>query len=149
MAKIYTYTNKGITGYNGKDLLKLPITLKSGELSTETRHVFLMLMNNMPFKTMDDSIQGNRLATAIDEAEDKKTIEIGEGVYDWLIKKMNEKGQDGSEVCPTIFRVNGKVVYDFIKEGFNKPHEPKAKKKGKKGEDAPEAEESEQSEAKE
>ena len=146
MAKIYTYSNKGITGYNGKELIKLPYTLKSGELSTETRHVFLIIMNSVPFKTLDDSIQGTRLADAIDEAEGKNTIEIGEGVYDWLIKKMNEKTQDGSEVCPTVFRVNGKVVYDFIKEGFNKPHEPAAKEKGKKEKDASPAEESGQEE---
>ena len=135
MAKTYTYSNEGITGYNGKDKIKIPIT-QAGELSTETRHVFQAILNRISFKTNDDSVQGFRLANAIDEAEGKDTIEIGEGVYDWLKNKMAEADREGYQVCPSIFRVNGGIVNDFIKDGFNKPHQPAEEKKGKKGADA-------------
>ena len=135
MAKTYTYSNEGITSRNGKDLIKIPISL-AGEISTETRHVFLAILNRVQFKVNNDSIQGNRLADAIDEAEGKDTIEIGEGVYDWLIEKLKDVDREGYQVCPFIFRVNGSIVYEFIKDGFNKPHQPAEKKKGKEGEDA-------------
>lgn len=131
------YSNKGIKGYNEKDLLKIPIS-QTGEMSTETRHVFLAILNNAEFKTMDDSIQGNRLANAIDKAEDQDEIILEDGVYDWLKRKSEQ-------VCPAIFRVNGSIVYEFIKEGFKKPHESKSTKTGKEGADAPAAEESGQS----
>jgi len=134
MAKIYTYTNKGVLAYNKKDLLKIPVS-QAGEMSTETRHVFLAILNNAEFRTMDDSIQGNRLANAIDEAEGKDFIEIGEGVYDWLKRKAEQ-------VCPNLFRVNGSIVYEFVKEKFEKPHQPEGAKEGKKGKDAQPAEES-------
>jgi len=138
MAKVYRYSNKGIKAYNGKDLLKIPV--ESG-ISTETRHIFLVILNNLDFKTNDDSIQGFRLATAIDEAEDKDILEIGEGVYDWLQRKLKEVNREGREICPMLFRVNGSFVNEFVKEGFEKPHEPKGKKEGKTREDAPPAEE--------
>lgn len=128
------FSNKGVVGYNGKDKIKIPIS-QAGEMSTETRHVFLAIMNNAEFRTIDDSIQGNRLANAIDEAEGKDEIVLEEGVYDWM-KKKAEQG------CPVLFRVNGSIVYEFIKDGFKKPHQPEEKKKGKTGPDAPETEES-------
>jgi len=128
------YSNKGIKGYNDKDLLKIPIS-QSGEISTETRHIFLAVLNNAEFKTMDDSIQGNRLANAIDAAEDKDEIILEDGVFDWLKRKAEA-------VCPTIFRVNGSIVYDFIKEGFDKPHQPSGKEEGKGEKVSPPAEES-------
>lgn len=134
MAKVYRFSNGGVVGYNGKDKIKIPIS-QAGEMSTETRHIFMAIMNNAEFKTMDDSIQGNRLANAIDEAEGKDFIEIGEGVYDWLKKKAEQ-------VCPNLFRVNGSIVYEFVKEKFEKPHQPQGKKEGKKDKDAPPAEES-------
>ena len=130
MAKNYHYSNKGVTGYNGKDLLKIPID-QAGKMSTETRHVFLAMLNASELKTQDDSIQGNRLATAIDEADGKDEIVIGEGVYDWLRKKMDSVNRDGYQICPMLFRVNGEIVYEFVKEGYNKPHEPASKEKGK------------------
>ena len=117
------FSNKPILGYNGKDPIKIPMT-QSGEMSTEFRHVLLAVLNNSEFKTMDDSIQGNRLANAIDKAEGKDFIEIEEGVHDWLKRKAEQ-------VCPVIFRVNGSIVYEHIKEGFEKAHQPGEKKKGK------------------
>lgn len=127
------FSNKGIIGYNGKDKVKIPIS-QAGEMSTETRHVFLVILNNAEFKTIDDSIQGNRLANDIDAAEGKDEIVIEEGVHDWLKKKSEA-------VCPVLLRVNGSIVHEFIKEGFNKPCQPKGKKEGKEEKDAPPAEE--------
>ena len=141
MAKNYTYSNKGIMSRNGKDLIKIPIS-QAGDLSTETRHVFLAILNVCELKVMDDSIQGGRLADAVDEAEGKDEFVIGEGVYDWLKKKLEVVDRDGYQICPRIFRVNGSVVYEFIKEGFNKSHQPSGKEKVKEEKDAPKAEES-------
>ena len=123
------FSNEGITGYNDKDKIKIPIT-QAGELSTQTRHVFQAILNSAEFKTMDDAVQGNRLANAIDAAEDKDEVVLEEGVHDWLKKKAEQ-------VCPAIFRVNGSIVYEFIKDGFKKPHQPAEKEKGKKSTDAP------------
>lgn len=123
MAKTYTYSNKGVPGYN-EERIKIPVS-QAGGMSTETRHVFLVILNTAEFRTMDDSIQGNRLASAIDEAEGKDFIEIGEGVYTWLKKKAEQ-------VCPNLFRVNGEIVYEFVKEGFEKSHQSQGTKEGKK-----------------
>ena len=142
MAKIYSYSNKGDMAYNGKDLLKIPV---DNGLSTETRHIFQAILNNLDFKTNDDSIQGFRMATAIDEAEGKDILEIGEGVYDWLQRKLREVNREGREICPMLFRVNGSIVYEFIKDGYNKPHESSSKTKGKKGADDSSAEKPEES----
>jgi len=111
------FSNAGVVGYNGKDKLKIPIS-QEGEMSTETRHIFLAILNSAEFKTMDDSIQGNRLANEIEEAKYKEEVVIEDGVHDWLKRKAEQ-------VCPILFRVNGNIVYEFIKEGFEKPHQPK------------------------
>lgn len=124
------FSNEALIGYNGKDTIKIPIS-QSGEMSTEFRHVLLAILNNSEFKTMDDSIQGNRLANAIDKAEGKDFVEMEEGVHDWLKRKAEQ-------VCPVIFRVNGSVIYEFIKEGFEKARQPIEKKIGKsKANEAP------------
>ena len=140
MVKIYRYSNKGIMSYNGKDLLRIPVSV-SGEISTETRHVFMAIYNNLSIKTNDDQAQAYRFIKAFDEAEGKDFVEIGEGVYDWLKKKLEEPDREGFLVCPKLFRHNGGVVSEFIKEGFEKPHQPSSKTKGKKEKDAPPAEE--------
>lgn len=135
------FSNKGVLAYNGKDLIKIPIS-QAGGMSTETRHIFLAIMSNAEFKTIDDSIQGNRLANDIDAAEGKDEIVLEDGVHDWLKRKAEQ-------VCPALFRVNGEIVYEFVKEGFTKPHQPKTKEEGKKGSDAPKAEESAKSQPEE
>lgn len=107
-----TFSNAPIKGYNGEDI-KVPM---GGDLlSTEFRHVLRIILNNAPIQSQDDSIQGMRLATAIDNADGKKIIEIEEGVHDWL-KTVSLK------VTPLVFRINGNVVYKHICEGFEKPH---------------------------
>ena len=135
------YSNKGIIG-RGNEKIKIPLS-QDGEVSTETRHVFLAILNNVQFRTSEDSIQGTRLADAIDEAKGKDIIEIGEGVHDWLTKRINEtiKSQmfpEGYQICPFIFRVNGEKVSEFIKSGYEKSHLSKEKIKGKgKTDEAP------------
>ena len=142
--KSYRYSNKGIKNYKDEDLLRIPVSA-SGEISTETRHVFQAILNSIELKTMDDSIQGMRLQEAIDDAEGKDVIEIGEGVYDWLVKKKLESvNREGYQIIPLLFRVNGSVVNEFIKEGFEKAHLPKDKiSKKAKGTESEDKEESE------
>lgn len=131
MAKNYHYQNEGVQSRNKKDLIKIPIT-QAGETSTETRFVFQSILNVVELKTMDDSIQGGRLADAIDEAEGKDEIVIGEGVYDWLKEKLKAKDREGYEILPRIFRVNGSIVDEFIKNGYEKAKQP-SKSKQKAG----------------
>ena len=141
MAKSYKYSNKGITSFNGKDKIRIQA---GAEVSEETRHIFTGIMNSVDFKVNDDSIQGFRLANSIEEAEGQDFIEIGEGVYDWLQKKLKEINREGREICATLFRQNGCLVEEFIKNGYEKPHQPTSKKKGKEEKDAPETEASEE-----
>ena len=144
MARNYHYQNKGIMSRNKKDLIKIPISA-AGEMSTETRYVFMAILNVVELKTMDDSIQGGRLADAIDEAEGKDEIVIGEGVYDWLKKKLEVVDREGYQICPRIFRVNGSIVNEFIKEGFDKPHKRGKETPSKESKDASETKEPEES----
>ena len=134
MAKQYHYTNEGIVSRNGKDKIKAP----NG--SEETRHLFYAILGNLNLKIMDDSIQGARMADALDEAEGKDEVVLGEGVYDWLKKKIQETDQEGGLIIVRMFRVNGSIVNDFIKDGHRKPHQPKGQKKGQETADAPAAE---------
>ena len=78
-------------------------------------------MPDKEVKTVQDSRSAMRILQAIDIAEDKEIIEIEEGDHDWL-KKVADA------TCPRIFRANGSIVYDFIKEGFEKKHQPQDKK---------------------
>ena len=84
------------------------------------KQIFWVLLNNAPLQTQNDSIQGMRLAQALDTSKDG-VIEIEEGVHDWL-KPITEK------VTPQLFRVNGNLVYKYICEGFEKPHSERSVK---------------------
>lgn len=97
--------------------------LKPNETEPEEltlKQMMWLILNNAPLKTQDDSIQGQRLAKALDTAKDGGIIEMEEGTHDWL-KPIAEK------VTPQLFRVNGNLVYKHICEGFEKPKEVKGK----------------------
>lgn len=119
------FKNTVVLGYNGKPIM-LPIggTPAPGEQPAmkiaKLTNIFWLILNNAPIQTQQDSINGQRLAQALDAAKD--TIEVEEGVHDWL-KPIAEK------VTPTLFRVNGNTVYRLVCEGFEKPHKPKEKEK--------------------
>lgn len=121
MAKVFK--NTAVLGYNGKPIM-LPTGAVSGEepvmKMAKLTNIFWLILNNAPIQTQQDSINGQRLAQALDAAKD--TIELEEGVHDW-IKPIAEK------VTPQLFRVNGNTVYKHICEGFEKPHKPKEKEK--------------------
>lgn len=84
------------------------------------KQIFWLILNNAPLQTQNDSIQGMRLAQALDGSKDG-FIEFEDGVHDWL-KPIAEKA------TPLLFRVNGNLVYKHICEGFEKPHQPKDKR---------------------
>lgn len=75
-------------------------------------HLTLILIG-APFQTQEDSKEGRLLAEALKEAEGKDTISIEESTHTWL-KAVAEK------VTPAIYRTNGNIVYEHIKEGFEK-----------------------------
>lgn len=96
------------------------------EWGETTADIFLYIMNNVPFRTNDDAIQGGRLYIAIKEAKKAKAayLEIEDGVHDWL--KIIAKDSSAQ-----LYRVNGDIVYRFVMEGFEKAHEPQPKSKEK------------------
>lgn len=117
------FKNTVVLGYNGKPVM-LPVGTAAPGKEPEMKvamltNIFWLILNNAPIQTQQDSIQGQRLATALDAAKD--TIEVEEGVHDWL-KPLAEK------VTPQLFRVNGNTIYKLIKEGFEKPNKPKEEK---------------------
>ena len=89
------------------------------------KQIIWLILNNAPLQTQNDSIQGMRLAQALDDAKDGY-IEFADGVHDWL-KPIAEK------VTPSLFRVNGNLVYQYICEGFEKSHQPKGDSGGQEG----------------
>ena len=116
------FKNTVVLGYNGKPMM-LPVGVSEPGKEPEMKvakltNIFWLILNNAPIQTQQDSIQGQRLAQALDAAKD--TIEVEEGVHDWL-KPLAEK------VTPQLFRVNGNTIYKLICEGFEKPHKPKEK----------------------
>ena len=118
------FSNAPIKGYKDEDIL---VPMGEGkEPSSEFRYALRFILNNAPIKTQEDSKNGMRLAQSIDVAEGKDKVEMEEGVHDWL-KIVAE------QVTPVLFRINGNIVYKYICEGFEKPHEPKLKKEENRG----------------
>ncbi|KKN38047.1 hypothetical protein LCGC14_0757590 [marine sediment metagenome] len=114
MAKVFK--NIVLDGYDGKPM-KGPEDV--GELYLV--HVMRVILNNAPLQTQQDSINGMRLAQALDAVKNGvEAIELEEGVHDWL-KPIAEK------LTPALFRVNGNIVYKHICDGFEKAHQPKEK----------------------
>ena len=122
---VKVFKNVMLKGYDGKDV-QVAIQENGNMEVKEAKLDFALrlILAHAPMQSQDDSINGARLAQALDDAKDKKTIEMGEGVHDWL--KIVAKA-----VTPTIFRHNGNVVYLHICEGFEKPKETPDKEKGK------------------
>lgn len=118
MAKIFK--NVVVKGYDGKPIV---INLEEGKKELTVVMAMRAVLNNAPLKTQQDSINGARLATALDEADDNGEIAIEEGTHDWL-KPIAE------QLTPQIFRVNGHIIYELIKEGFEKAVK-KSPEKGK------------------
>lgn len=123
------FKNTVLTGYDGKPI-KLPFR-ENEEDKLEFKEakldfVLRIILNNAPISTQNDSIQGMRLAQALDEVKEKKAkaIVLEDGVHDWL-KPIAEK------LTPQLFRVNGSIVYEHIKEGFEKVQQPAEKEKEK------------------
>ena len=109
------FKNTTLRGFRN-EVIKLPVR-KSGTDEVELvdakfAELLTVILNNAPIQTQNDSIQGMRLATAIESAN--KTIEIEDAVHDWL-KPIAEK------VTPELFRINGNLVYAHICEGFEPP----------------------------
>ena len=115
-----TFKNRSVLDYKGEPIPRQRLDdnqkiVDEGEVSVI--NVMWTILNNAPLKTQDDSIQGARLAEALTKAKDTDVIELEEGVHDWL-KPIAEK------LTPQLFRINGNVIYKFILEGFEKPHDP-------------------------
>lgn len=115
MSKVFK--NCPIQGFGGENI-KIPQQKKGSNevevVDAKLTEILTIILNDAPLRTQDDSIQGFRLAEAIEAARDKKTIEIEDGVHDWL-KPIAE------QLTPMLFRINGNIVYKHICEGFDKP----------------------------
>ena len=113
------FKNEVVKSYNGKEI---DVIDQDGSVKEKLTlgKVLRIILNNAPLKTQQDSINGVRLAQAIDKAEDEgeSTISIEEGIHDW-IKPIAE------DLTPKLFRLNGNTIYLIIKEGFVKENKPK------------------------
>ncbi len=123
MAKVFK--NVVLNGYNGEPM-RMAVRENDNDLpefkEAKLDLVMRIILNNAPLQTQQDSINGMRLAQALDKAKNgAATIELEDGVHDWL-KPVAEK------LTPTIFRVNGNLVYKHICEGFEKTHQSQEKK---------------------
>lgn len=117
MSKVFKDTT--ILDYKGEPIkILMPNEPEPKELTL--KQMLWLILNNAPLQTQQDSINGASLASALDAAKDGTDIVIEDGVYIWL-KPVAEK------VTPSIFKINGHIVYEHIKEGFEKPHQPKNK----------------------
>ncbi len=115
------FKNVPLNGYDGKPI-QLPIR-DSQDSPMEMKDAMLvnilwLIWNSAPCETQVDSKNGRLLCEALDAAKGKRTIEMEEGVHEWL-KPVAER------VTPKVFRVNGNIVYEHIKEGFEKLRHPK------------------------
>jgi len=114
MSKIFKDTT--VLDYRGESIKILkPDSADPEELTL--KQMLWLILNNSPLQTQQDSINGMRLAQALDSCKNG-VIEFDDGVHDWL-KPIAEK------VTPQLFRVNGNLVYKHICEGFEKLHQPK------------------------
>lgn len=118
------FQNVVITNYKGEPIITKR-TDSNGQEVDEGKlrlvNVLWIILNNAPLKTQNDSIQGMRLAEALDKAKDNGVIEIEEGVHDW-IRPIAEN------LTPQIFRLNGNNIYLVIKDGFDKTTQSKEEK---------------------
>lgn len=76
-----------------------------------------LILANAPFQTQQDCKEGRRLGEALEKVKDKDVIEIEESTHDWL-KKIAE------QITPPLYRTNGNIIYEHIKEGFEKLYQP-------------------------
>lgn len=113
MSKVFK--NGAVPGYDGKPV-KIVEPGKTEPSELKLTQILWLILNNAEIRTQQDSIQGKRLAEALDAA--KGTIEMEDGVHDWL-KPQAEK------LTPILFRISGNDVYKHICEGYEKPHQPK------------------------
>ena len=117
------FNNAVVNGYNGKPIM-WNIDGKVQELKTV--NAFFLVLNNYKMMSQKDSIEGSKLAIALDKVVtgEDEIISIEEGTHDWF-KLIAER------LTPGIFGVNGNVVYMFVKEGFAKDKEKEDNKRGR------------------
>ena len=108
------FKNVGVLNIKG-DVLKMMVDGMEEELKLE--NLLNVILTNAPFQTQQDSKEGALLAQAIETGKGGEFIELEESTHEWL-KKAAE------QVTPALFRVNGNVIYEYLKEGFEKIHQP-------------------------
>lgn len=129
-----------LKGLDEEDI-KVPVHQNASGVTDEwgdtPADIFKLILLNSPMKTQNDSIQGTRLYQAIKEAENnwkayqedsakaadavEPVLNIEDGVYDWFCSIADQ-------ITPPLFRLNGNIVYKFIKDGFIKAHAPTPEK---------------------
>ncbi len=115
----------GLVGLKDEPV-KTPMKFQNQQVSEwgdTTADMFEYILGNALIKTQNDSIQGTRLYNALEKARNDKGnagefIEIEDGLHDWF-KPIAE------QMTPVLFRLNGNIVYEFIREGFEKAVAPK------------------------
>jgi|TARA_Y100000310_G_scaffold342327_1_gene445087 hypothetical protein len=95
-----------IKGYKGENI-QIPYQ-EGGKVKwkeANVKDILWTILHQAPFSSQNDSIEGRKLAVALDNANG--VIKIEDSTFLW-IKPIAEK------VTPQLFKINGNVVYEYI-----------------------------------
>lgn len=105
------FNNDVVKGYNGKSIV-WKIDGKDQELTLV--NVLYAIMNSYNVTTQKDSVECANVSRVLDKViEDGGVIELEDTTHYWL-------SQVAEKVTPSVFKVNGNVVYLTIKDGWIK-----------------------------
>lgn len=103
------FKNTTITDERGK---LVDVVMPDGVKALTVKEIFWLILNNAPYQSQQDSINGMKLATALDHA-DEYVIIAEEDVYEWL-KSVSQR------VTPPLFKLLGNTIYRHICNGYEK-----------------------------
>ncbi len=86
-------------------------------MDLKTEHILGLLVNAMELTGNQEAIDNGRLADQVREGRGKDYIELDTGTHQ-LVKTKAEP------VVIRFWRANGPAILEFLKEGFEKAHQP-------------------------
>jgi len=96
----------------------IPFSMDGVESELNTWAVFFIFARATPTDTMENARQSRLLLEALEKQDKADIIEIEDSTHDWLKDKAGP-------VCARAWRDNAEPIWEFIKEGFIKPKQPK------------------------
>ena len=115
------FNNDVVKGYNGKPIV-WRIEGKDQELTLA--NVMYAIMNSYNLATQKDSVECANVSRVLDKvvAGEEPLIELEDTTHYWL-------SQVAEKVTPSVFKVNGNVVYLAIRDGWIKEEKETPKRR--------------------